>query len=203
MTTQLLIHSISQSIRKSSPLPESSGNRYAELAHNVPYEGQIMLSQRCETQLWPGIWLAKMSKFGRCVIATQTFSKDTILMDYHGEGYLNVSSSQVLEKEGVEPEFDLEVKSGASREIIDASKEICLLRPNIRCPGRLANHSQLISNGANMKPTVIELFQNGNKIVVFRATRDILPFQQFRFEYNDPIANQLFLEREESQSIFD
>ena len=95
-------------------------------------------------------------------------------MDYHGEVYLNMSLSQVLEKEGVEQEVVLEVKSGASRRIIDASKKICPLHPKIRCPGRLANHSQLKSNGANMKPTVIELFQNGKKIVVFRATRDIL-----------------------------
>ena len=52
-----------------------------------------------------------------------------------------------------------------------------------------------------MKPTVIELFQNGKKIVVFRATRDILPFEQLRFDYNDPIANQLF--HEDSQPMFD
>ena len=44
-------------------------------------------------------------------------------MDYHGEVYLNMSLSQVLEKEGVEQEFVLEVKRGASRRIIDASKE--------------------------------------------------------------------------------
>ena len=135
------------------------------------------------------------------MIATQKFSKDDILMDYHGEVYLNMSLSQVLEKEGVEQEFVLEVKSGASRRIIDASKEISPLHPNIRCPGRLANHSHLKSNGANMKPTVIELFQNGKKIVVFRATRDILPFEQLRFDYNDPIANQLF--HEDSQPMFD
>ena len=39
------------------------------------------------------------------------------------------------------------------------------------------------------------------KKVVFRATRDILPFEQLRFDYNDPIANQLF--QEVSQPIFD
>ena len=138
VTAQLLILSNNQSIRKSSQVHESSGIRYAGLAHNLPYEEQILLSQRCETQLWPGICLAKMSKFGRCVIATQKFSKDDILMDYHGEVYLNMSLSQVLGKEGVEQEFVLEVKSGASRRIIDASKEICPLHPNIRCPGRLA-----------------------------------------------------------------
>ena len=201
MTAQLLILSNNQSIRKSSQVPESSGIRYGGLAHNLPYEEQILLSQRCETQLWPGICLAKMSKFGRCVIATQKFSKDDILMDYHDEVYLNMSLSQVLEKEGVEQEFVLKVKSGASRRIIDASKEICPLQPNIRCPRRLANHSQLKSNGANMKPTVIELFQNGKKIVVFRATSDILPFEQLRFDYNDPIANQLF--QKDSQPMFD
>ena len=124
-------------------------------------------------------------------MATQKFSKDDISMEYHCEVYLNVSLSQVLEKEGMEQEFVLEVKSGASRRIIDASKEICFLHPNNRRPGRLANHSQLKSNGANMKPTVIDLFQNGKIIVVFRATRDILPFEQLRFDYKGPIANQL------------
>ena len=63
---------------------------------------------------------------------------------------------------------------------------------NIRCPGCLANHSQLKSNGANMKPTMIEMFQNGSKIVVFRNTRDSLPLETLRFDYNDPMANKLF-----------
>ena len=107
-------------------------------------------------------------------------------MDYLGLAYLNVSLRQVLQKEGVEQEFILEVKSVASKRIIDASKEICPLHSNIRCPGRLANHSQLKSNGANIKPTVIELLQIGDKIVVFRATRDILPFEQLRFDYRFP-----------------
>ena len=43
--------------------------------------------------------------------------------------------------------------------------------------------------------------QKGKKIVVFRATREFLPFEQLRFDYKDPIANQLF--REDSQPIFD
>ena len=106
-------------------MPESSGIRYAGLVHNLPYEEQSMWSQRCETQLWPGICLAKMSKFRRCVTATQKLSKDDILIDSHGKVYLNMSLSQVFEKEGVEQEFVLEVKSGASRRIIDASKKIC------------------------------------------------------------------------------
>ena len=105
VTGQLLIPSNNQSIRKSSQVPESSGIRYAGLAHNLPYEEQILLSHRCATQLWPGICLAKMSNFERCVIATQKFSKDDILLDYHGEVYLNMSLSQVLEKECVEQEF--------------------------------------------------------------------------------------------------
>ena len=125
LTAQLLILSNNQSIRKTSQIPESSRNWCAGLAQNLPYEKQIMLSQRGETQLWPGICFAKKTKFGRCVIALQKFSKDDILMDYHGEVYLNVSLSQVFEKEGVEQEFVLEVKSGASRRTTDASKEIC------------------------------------------------------------------------------
>ena len=202
VTAQLLILSNNMSIRKLAQIPDSSGIRYVGLSHNLPYEEQVMLSQRCKTQQWPGICLAKMSQYGRCVIATQNFSKDDILMDYHGEVYLNISFNQVLEKEGVEQEFVLEVISGSQKTIIDATKEICSLHPSVRCPGRLANHSQLKTNAANMKPTVIELYHDGSKIVVFRATRDIQPFEQLRWDYNDPVANRLFQEPDNTQPLF-
>ena len=96
--------------------------------------------------------------------------------------------------EGVKREFCLAVK-GPGRRIINASAEICPVRPDSKCMGRLANHSVV---KANMKCTnVIAFADNKHGYVVLRASRTIHPFEQLMFDYEDPIARSEF---NESQS---
>jgi hypothetical protein len=58
--------------------------------------------------------------------------------------------------------------------------------------GRLANHAVTESN---MKSTDVILFgDNDSRIVVLRAKRNIKPFEQLRFDYEDSIARSEFSE---------
>ena len=58
--------------------------------------------------------------------------------------------------------------------------------------GRLANHSVA---EANMKSTDIQLFADPNqRVVVLRAIKPIKPFEQLRFDYEDPVARSEFSE---------
>ena len=58
---------------------------YKGMAHNMDFESQTFLLERCDTQSWPGVCPANFKSYGRGVVSTQKFFKNEIVLDYHGE----------------------------------------------------------------------------------------------------------------------
>ena len=58
--------------------------------------------------------------------------------------------------------------------------------------GRLANHATQKNNETNMKMVEIVIFSLGERIVILKARRDIVPFEQLRFDYGEKVAQALF-----------
>ena len=170
---------------------------YKGLASNMEFEDQTLLMERCRTQKWPGVCQAIFSKFGRGIVATRAFERNEVIVDYHGQIFFKKSMEEVSAIEGVQREYCLEVK-GPGRRIINATAETCPVHPETRCMGRLANHSVV---DANMKSTDVVVFaDNGQRVVVLRAKRAILPFEQLRFDYEDPVARAEFPECSQKSS---
>ena len=137
------------------------------------------------------------NKFERGIVAARVFQKTEVVIDYHGQVFLKTSMDEVSAIEGVKREFCLEVK-GPGRRIINTSAETCLVHPDSRCMGRLANHSVL---EANMKSTDVTVFADNNQpYVVLRASKTIHPFEQLMFDYEDPIARSEFSESQSGSS---
>ena len=135
------------------------------------------------------------------IISTQAIKMDDIIMDYHGVDYTATIGKKHIESltkaNNESLDFVLEV-IGPPYRVIDASSETCNSHPENRCLGRLANHVTIKQNGeeTNMKVTEIYLtvLKPPVRVVVFKARRDILPFEQLRFDYGDPTAREMFLE---------
>ena len=86
------------------------------------------------------------------------------------------------------PETSLFQVKGPGRRLINASSEICEKHPKILCLGRLLNHC---SKDANIKQTDIVLYDE-SRVCCFRAIRDISPFEELKFDYEDPTARSFF-----------
>lgn len=144
------------------------------------------------------------------VISTQAIKMDDIIMDYHGIEYTGSSGKQhinsLMESDDKAMDYLLEI-IGPPYRVIDASSEICNLHPDNRCMGRLANHVTIKQNGeeTNMKVTEIYLsaIKPQERVVVFKARRDILPFEQLRFDYGDPRAREMFHDDNELSQLLD
>ena len=176
----------------STPKRKNSGIQkimYKGMAGNMDYEDQSLLIERARTQSWPGVTQAVFANFGRGLVATREFVKNEVVIDYHGQIFTKKTMEEVSATEGVKREYCLEVK-GPGRRIINATAEVCPVHPENRCMGRLANHSVA---EANMKSTDIQLFADPNqRVVVLRAIKPIKPFEQIRFDYEDPVARSEF-----------
>ena len=188
------VHILVLAMITSTPKRKNSGIQkimYKGMAGNMDYEDQSLLIERARTQSWPGVTQAVFANFGRGLVATREFVKNEVVIDYHGQIFTKKTMEEVSATEGVKREYCLEVK-GPGRRIINATAEVCPVHPENRCMGRLANHSVA---EANMKSTEIQLFADPNqRVVVLRAIKPIKPFEQLRFDYEDPVARSEFSE---------
>ena len=117
-------------------------------------------------------------------------------MDYHGVAVTDKTYQDLIRNCSVPTEFVLEIGAPVKR-FIDASSEVCVEHPTNRCLGRLANHSTLNSKknlDANMKiiEVVLNAFDPPKRLAVFKARRNIEPFEQLRYDYGDKVARYMF-----------
>ena len=82
---------------------------YKRMAHNMDFDCQTFLFERCDTQSWPGLCQANFKSYGRGVVSTKKFFKNEIVLDYHGQILEKMTSTQALAMEGVQPEYLMEV----------------------------------------------------------------------------------------------
>lgn len=82
---------------------------YKGMSHNLDFDGQTFLYERCDTQNWPGLCLANFKSYGRGVVSTKKFYKNEIVLDYHGQILEKMTLTQALAMEGVQPEYLMEV----------------------------------------------------------------------------------------------
>ena len=129
--------------------------------------------------------------FLRGLIALQSFKKDDVLVDYHGKVVININADHNWLQPGVLSEYVLQ-NAGPPRRLIDASNEECRLHNWNVCLGRSANHATQKKNEANMKMVEVVLSSIGERIVILKARRDIVPFEQLRFDCGDKVAQALF-----------
>ncbi|XP_063728660.1 histone-lysine N-methyltransferase set-1-like [Symsagittifera roscoffensis] len=166
-----------KSKRQQKPLSDSSGISYKGTGNFLSLEAQTLLAHRC-------------------VVSTQAFQKDDIIMDYHGVAVTDKTYQDLIRNRSVPTEFVLEIGAPVKR-FIDASSEVCVEHPTNRCLGRLANHSTLNSKknlDANMKiiEVVLNAFDPPKRLAVFKARRNIEPFEQLRYDYGDKVARYMF-----------
>ena len=117
-------------------------------------------------------------------------------MDYHGVAVTDKTYQDLIRNRSVPTEFVLEIGAPVKR-FIDASSEVCVEHLTNRCLGRLANHSTLNSKknlDANMKiiEVVLNAFDLPKRLAVFKARRNIEPFEQLRYDYGDKVARYMF-----------
>ena len=84
---------------------------YKWMAHNMDFECQTVLFERCDTQSWPGVCPANFKSYGRGLVSTQKFFKNEIVLDYHGQILEKMTLTQALAMEGVQPEYLMEVRN--------------------------------------------------------------------------------------------
>ena len=115
------------------------------------------------------------------MIALQSFKKDDVLVNYHGKVVTNINSGQYGLQKGVLSEYVLEI-AGPTRQLIDASNEYCPLHKCNECLDRLAKHASQKIDEANMKMVEVVFSCIGKKLVILKATRDLVPFEQLHFD---------------------
>ena len=179
-------------------LPDTSGIKVPKRTKLITnFTEKDTLSNRIKFQQWPGLCIAFIEGKRRCVVATQKFEKDDILMDYHGKTEHppnNISFfdfyKEYVKRTDVVQEYVLEVKgiNGIStRRLIDATQDKCTKKYHAskRCPGCLTNHTNAenTADDANMKIDEIQVFTTTETHVVFKARRAIEPFERLRWNY--------------------
>ena len=146
---------------------------------------------------WPGVTAVYFPHFGHGLMALQYFKKNDVIVDYHG---LIVRETWEQYKTGnIMHEYCLEVK-GANNRIIDASRAHCGYHQLYPCLGRLINHAAPTHKMKNRIHGPCNLIlvdckypkESKDDYVIFKARKDIKPFEQLRFDYNDPTAHELF-----------
>ena len=117
-----------------------------------------------------------------------------MIVDYHGLEVWGISMDDHKKNDkAVLFEYCLEIEN--PKRVIDATSETCVHHLGNRCLGRFANHSlQRKGTAANMimADAVLELVPNKPRVIVLVACTNIKPFEQFRFDYNNPVARALF-----------
>ena len=121
----------------------------------------------------------------------QSFKKDDVLVYYHGKVVAIIKADQHCLQPGILSEYVLQ-SAGPPRRLIYASNEECLLHKWNVCLRRLANHAVQKKNEANMKMVEVVVVSIGEIVVILKARRYIVPFEQLRFDYGDKVAQALF-----------
>ena len=78
------------------------------------------------------------------------------------------------------------------RRLNDASNEDCPLHKWNVYLIRLANHAKQKKNEAKLKMVEVLISSIGKRIVIPKASRDIVPFEQLRSDYGYKVAQALF-----------
>jgi len=187
-----------KSRRRCSPIDTSGVVLSYRQPESLNLQQQETLHERCEKQNWVGISDVILPEFGRCLVSTQKFKKDDVIVDYHGRVVEGVKfEDYIAQTPSANENFCMEIKHRPSY-IIDATSEHCVKHPGHRCLGRFANHADSRRGVANIASTdvILDLIPGNPRVVVFRALRDIQPFTQLRFDYVDPVARALYKEKE-------
>jgi hypothetical protein len=152
-----------------------------------------LLASCCDGQDWHNVASVKIAGFGRGLMALQDFKKNDVIVDYHGKETKNCTWEEYEKRPNVNPEYCLQVK-GPHRRIIDATNVQCGGHNGAQCLGRLVNHAPSNSGPCNAKAVDFRRTIEGNLLsyVILVARRDIKMFEQIRFDYNDPVAHELF-----------
>ena len=126
------------------------------------------------------------------LVSLQKFAKDDLICDYHGKIVYKNAADYEAEVGADAMTYVMEVKQGTNKHLIDASAEICPEHPTNYCLPRLANHvmQRTKSFSTNLKSIEVPLYDSPS-IVVFRARRNIEPFEQLRYDYNDKKAREV------------
>ena len=90
--------------------------------------------------------------------------------------------------DGVNSSYVMEIPY-SPKAVLDACSEMGKHPTNIRL-GRLCNHDTM--NTANLKTAQIFVGKEKDRIVVLKARCSIEPLTQLRYDYEDPVAQQMF-----------
>ena len=121
----------------------------------------------------------------------QSFKKDDVLIDYHGKVVTNINADQYCLQPGVLSEYVLQI-AVPPRRLIDASNEMCPFHKWNVYLGHLENLATQKKNEVNLKMVEVVLSSIGERILILKARRDIVPFEQLCFDYGDKVAQSLF-----------
>ena len=119
----------------------------------------------------------------------QSFKKDDVVVDYHGQVVTIINVDQYCLQPGVLSGYVLKI-AGPPRRLIDTSNEECPLHKWNVCLGRLTNHATQKENEANMKMVKVAFFSIGKRIVIVKSRINIVPFEQLRFDYRDKLLKR-------------
>ena len=131
------------------------------------------------------VWISTLTFF------STSFDFFDVLEDYHGKVNTNINADQHCLQPGVLSEYVMQF-AGPPRRLNDASNEDCPLHIWNVCLSRLANHAKQKKNESKLKMLEVLLSSIGKRIVILKASRDIVPFEQLRFDYGYKVAQALF-----------
>lgn len=117
------------------------------------------------------------------VVATKTFTRGSIVCDYHGEVVTAMEGEKILKSTQDNNNYYLFFfSSGEKKLCIDAQTFPCKCHPDIETIGRKLNHSR---KNPNVKPVhCLMQFPEGEKdVILFRAMKDIPVDEEIRFDY--------------------
>ena len=155
-------------------------------------ETQLDIAERARSQNWPGVSVTWYPDMGRGLVATTRFAVGDVVCDYHGLVVFQSLRTYLAAQPDRTTEYLFQI-NGQHKRLIDAASEHCPVSDHhdIMCLGRLANCAR--GDEANVKPIDISLEEAGQpRTLVLVARREIFPMQQIRFDYQDPVAHQLF-----------
>ncbi|XP_056121573.1 uncharacterized protein LOC130099791 [Rhinichthys klamathensis goyatoka] len=139
---------------------------------------------RCVSeQTWPDLAIKDFGgKKGLGVVATQTFSKNDIVCDYHGRVIPAAQGRVMVQGQHNEARYMYFFKVGQRELCIDAQTFPCECHPATETVGRKIDHS---TKAPNLKPFHCRLHVDGEDkyVILFRALQDISVGVELRFDY--------------------
>lgn len=149
---------------------------------------------KCELQQWIDVDVMENCPGGRGrgLIASKTFQKNEIIVDYHARP-ISKCEAKDIEDDDDDKRYNY-LFCGPNGLFWDGSGEYCICHPQTRLLGRLANFAQKGSVECNAKPQFVEFNYNKkvSHVIILVATRDIQVLEEIRFDYGDKTCLELF-----------